>query len=124
MSRYAEMLRRNLAARGHLVEVIRPGAVFGRRARKPLLRKWLAYIDKYLLFPMKLRNAVQGFDLVHICDQSNSMYLPHVGSVPSSITCHDLLAIGSAQGKFPEQQVSASGKILQRWILRNLQDAR
>ena len=123
MSRYAEMLRRNLIARGHLVDVINPRAVFGRGSSKPLVRKWLAYIDKYLLFPMKLRSAVQGFDLVHICDHSNSMYLVHVGAVPASITCHDLLAIGSAQGRFPQQRVSTTGRIQQRWILRHLQNA-
>ena len=120
MSRYTDMLAREMRLRGHLVEVIRPTAVFGSLTNQPLLRKWLGYIDKYLLFPLKLRSSAQGFDLVHICDHSNSMYLAHVGSIPSSITCHDLLAIRAAQGRYPRHRISWSGRIQQRWILRHL----
>jgi glycosyltransferase involved in cell wall biosynthesis len=54
------------------------------------------------------------------------MYLAHVGDRPSSITCHDLLAIRSAQGEFSGQRsrVSHSGKIQQRWIFKHLARAR
>jgi glycosyltransferase involved in cell wall biosynthesis len=122
--RYSEMLRRNLTARGHLVELIRPGAVLGRRTRWPLLRRCFGYVDKYVLFPLKLRSAAQGFDLVHVCDQQNSMYLAHTGGVPSSITCHDLLAISAAQAKFPQQRVSGVFRARQRAVRRHLQDAK
>jgi glycosyltransferase involved in cell wall biosynthesis len=124
MSRYAEMLARHMRLRGHLVEVIRPPCVAGGLTKRPLLRKWLGYIDKYLLFPLKLRSYVQGFDLVHVCDHSNSMYLAHIRGIPSSITCHDLLAIGSAQGRYPQQRISWPGRVQQRWILRHLMDAK
>ena len=124
MSRYTEMLSRNLQARGHLVEVIRPGAGLGLRAKRPVLRRVLAYVDKYVLFPLKLRGAAQGFDLVHVCDQQSSEYLRHTGGVPASITCHDLLAISAAEAKFPQQRVSAVFRARQRKVLRNLQDAK
>lgn len=123
MARYADMLARQMQLRGHVVEVIRPGIVLGGITQQPFLQKWLGYIDKYLIFPIKLRSRVKGFDLVHICDHSNSMYLAHIGSIPSSITCHDLLAIGAAQGRYPEQRISWSGKLQQRWILRHLSNA-
>jgi glycosyltransferase involved in cell wall biosynthesis len=51
------------------------------------------------------------------------MYLPHAGSCPVSITCHDLLAIGSAQGRYPSQKISFTGRRQQRWILRHLSKA-
>jgi glycosyltransferase involved in cell wall biosynthesis len=120
MSRYAEMLSRDLNERGHMVEVLRPGVVFGGIVGQPTLRKWLGYIDKYILFPVKLRARVRGFDLVHVCDHSNAMYLAHTGGLPSSVTCHDLLAIGSALGRYPQQAVGWAGKVQQRWIRGHL----
>ena len=77
MSRYAEMLRREMMHRGHAAELVLPGAFFGLLHREGPMGKWLGYIDKYLLFPWVLRRLAKGFDLVHICDHSNSMYLPH-----------------------------------------------
>jgi glycosyltransferase involved in cell wall biosynthesis len=123
MLRYAEMLRRQMAERGHVVEVIQPKAVVGDWVGQPLLRKWLGYFDKYVLFPWRLRLRARDFDLVHVCDHSNSMYLAHTGGRPASITCHDLLAIGSALGRYPQQKVGLAGRAQQRWILRHLAEA-
>jgi glycosyltransferase involved in cell wall biosynthesis len=120
MLRYADMLCRHLTLRGHEVEVIRPRVIVGNLAVQPLLRKWLGYVDKYVFFPSQLRSRARDFDLVHVCDHSNSMYLPAAGARPASITCHDLLAIGSAQGRYPQQEISLSGKVQQRWILKHL----
>jgi glycosyltransferase involved in cell wall biosynthesis len=123
MLRYAEMLHQEIALRGHQVEIIQPKPIFGNLVAQPILRKWLGYIDKYLMFPATLRAAARNFDLVHICDHSNSMYLPHTSGRPASITCHDLLAIASAQGRYPEQRISSTGKVQQRWILKHLSAA-
>jgi glycosyltransferase involved in cell wall biosynthesis len=124
MLRYQEMLRRSLALRGHQVETVQPSAFFGKLVNQPTLRKWLGYIDKYIRFPIELRSRAQGFDVVHVCDHSNSMYLAHAGGLPASITCHDLLAIRAAQGVYREQKISISGRIQQRWILKHLAGAR
>jgi glycosyltransferase involved in cell wall biosynthesis len=124
MLRYVEMLCEQMRLRGHEVEVIRPQPVVGDWVRQPFLRKWLGYVDKYLIFPAVLRGRARGFDVVHVCDHSSSMYLAHTGGRLASITCHDLLAIESACGKYSEQKISFSGKILQRWILRHLAGAR
>lgn len=123
MSRYAEFLRGQMSLRGHHVEVVRPQPVFGDIVRHPAARKWLGYIDKYLLFPLKLRARSRSFDLVHICDHSNSVYLPYTAGRPASITCHDLLAIASARGCYPQQKVSSTGKLQQRWIRKHLAHA-
>lgn len=120
MLRYADMLCRQMSERGHDVEVVRPPAIFGKLSTRSSLRKWLGYMDKYLLFPLQLRLRAREVDLVHVCDHSNSMYLACAGGRPSSITCHDLLAIESARGRYSEQQISYSGKLQQRWILKHL----
>jgi glycosyltransferase involved in cell wall biosynthesis len=123
MLRYADMLCRQIALRGHYVEVIQPQPVVGHSSRLRVVRKWLGYVDKYLLFPAKLRKHSLTFDVVHICDHSNAMYLPHTVGRPASITCHDLLAIASAQGRYPQQKISFTGKIQQAWILKHLSAA-
>jgi glycosyltransferase involved in cell wall biosynthesis len=120
MLRYANMLCSQMAARGHQVEIVRPRPVLAWLSANMWLRKWLGYLDKYLLFPFTLRARAPGFDLVHICDHSNSMYLRHVASCPASIACHDLLAISSARGDYPGRRVSITGRLQQHWILRNL----
>lgn len=124
MLRYAESLRRQMVLRGHQVEMIQPRTTVGDLVAQPTLRKWLGYIDKYIFFPYRLRRCVKDFDLVHVCDHSNSMYLAHTGICPASITCHDLLAIKSAMGHYAGQKISYSGKIQQRWILKHLAEAR
>ena len=124
MSRYAEFLRDQMTLRGHHVEILRPPVVLGGASQHAAIRKWLGYVDKYLLFPPRLRERARDFDLVHICDHSNSMYLPHTSGCPSSITCHDLLAIAAAGGCYPQQKISATGKLQQRWIRKHLARAR
>ncbi|MBV8115965.1 MAG: glycosyltransferase family 4 protein [Silvibacterium sp.] len=125
MLRYAEWLRRSLEERGHEMEIISPAVVVGALVsiRNPL-SKWLGYVDKFVLFPRRLRSKSAGFDLVHICDHSNSPYLKWASSTPRIITVHDLLAIRSALGDFPENPTRRTGRWLQQWILRGLTQAR
>lgn len=80
MLRYAEFLRRGLEQRGHEMEVVHPPAILSRlvSTRNPLW-KWLGYIDKFVLFPTRLRMKVRSADLVHVCDHSNSSYLRWTG---------------------------------------------
>lgn len=122
MRRYAEWLERALRERGHAVTVVRPQPFFSRLARGAA-SKYLGYLDKFVLFPPRLRRANRANDLVHILDHSYSMYLRHVRWSPSLITCHDVLAIRSARGDFPAHVTCWSGKLLQKWILSGLRSA-
>jgi len=55
MLRAADLLERELLSSGIEVVVCRPQRFFGRIARAgSRLTKWLAYLDKYLLFPFCL----------------------------------------------------------------------
>lgn len=124
MQRYAGWLQRALQARGFEVSVIRPKPFFAKFGVIPALRKYLGYVDKFLLFPRHLQAAIRDSDLVHILDHSNSMYLRTVWEKPNLITCHDVLAIRAARGAFAETQTGWSGKLLQKWILSGLRGAR
>ncbi len=124
MARYAEWLERTLKSRGHFVTVILPQPFFSRLGWNPALRKYLGYLDKFVLFPPRLRRPARAHDLVHILDHSNSMYLPLVRQRPNLITCHDVLAIRAARGEFPQSPTGWTGRLLQRWILSGLRGAR
>jgi glycosyltransferase involved in cell wall biosynthesis len=125
MFRYAELLRQGLEQRGYQTEVVRPPALVGRMvSRKSPLFKWLGYIDKFVLFPPQLRRKAAKVDLVHICDHSNSCYLRWTGTTPRLITAHDVLAIRSVLGHFPQNPTGRTGQWLQRWILKGLTQAR
>ena len=123
MDRYAEMLRRELSARGHTVQIERPAAWFGRLLTRGTAGKYLGYLDKYLLYPWRLRGLARGWDRVHICDQANAVYLPYLPP-GSSITCHDVIAIEAAAGSLPHaevgRRVSGTGRVQQAWIRKHL----
>ena len=122
---YADTLAKGLSQKGHAVRNISPGAFFGKcLPTSSGLGKWLGHIDKYIVFNIALRRELKGVDVVHVCDHSNSMYLPILRDVPSVITCHDVLAIAAAKGKFKEHGFGWSGKLLQSWISNNLAKAK
>jgi glycosyltransferase involved in cell wall biosynthesis len=93
--------------------------------------KWLAYVDKYIVFPIKLKFRLLGKKYnsndvrFHICDHSNSIYIQYLPNARTLITCHDVLAI---RGAFGYQDAycpaTATGKLLQKWILSNLSKAK
>jgi glycosyltransferase involved in cell wall biosynthesis len=95
------------------------------------LKKWLAYVDKFLVFPMqllvlRLKNIFFSVDATfHICDHSNAFYLHFLPKSKVIITCHDVLAIRAGLG-YDDTYCSAtkSGKVLQKIILNALSRAR
>lgn len=124
MQRFAEMLRAGLTAEGHDVRLVRPPVWLGRLRRSENgLGKWIGYIDRFSLYPPLLRRQIRWADLVHICDQANAVYVPHLGGKPHLVTCHDMLAIRAALGEITESPVGWTGRVYQRWILRGLQRA-
>ncbi len=123
--RYGDMLFSALSDFGVPVSIVQPNAVILSRLPKipSSFSKWLGYIDKFVLFPATLRaTAHSGSERViyHIVDHGNAPYLEWVRKMPHVVTCHDALAIRSALSEIPENHTSWSGRIFQRWILRNL----
>jgi glycosyltransferase involved in cell wall biosynthesis len=125
MLRFASLLEHEFSKRGHSVRLIQPQPLFGKLGRdSSWVQKWFGYVDKFLIFPLQLRRSKKGFDVVHICDHSNSMYVRQVADLPHVVTCHDMLAIRSALGEIPQNPTSSTGKILQHLILRGLTRSR
>jgi glycosyltransferase involved in cell wall biosynthesis len=121
---FARLLESGLRQAGHQVRVTQPPFVFGKIAEwVPRMEKWLAYVDKLILFPALLRGSIQEADIVHICDHSNAVYIPRARRKPYVVTCHDLLAVRGSLGEATDCPASVSGKWLQQWILRGLNRA-
>jgi glycosyltransferase involved in cell wall biosynthesis len=123
MHRFAMMMLDGLTAAGVPAELIQPQPFFGRfRYAGRFIAKWLAYIDKFVVFRLQLwRKLKTPPALVHICDHSNAMYAPHIRGVPVVATCHDLLAVRGALGEQTDCPASLTGKRLQRWITSGLE---
>jgi glycosyltransferase involved in cell wall biosynthesis len=126
MLRFNTMMLEGLTAAGIAAQLVRPTPFFGNfRAAGGFIAKWLAYLDKYLVFPRQLKTQLRRArpSLVHILDHSNAVYASDVKPWPLLITCHDLLAVRGGLGEDTDCPASTTGKFLQRWILRGLQKA-
>ncbi len=122
MQRFSTMMLEGLTAAGISAELITPQPLLGTfRLAGSFIAKWLAYVDKFLLFPAQLKRRIaRGVSLVHICDHSNAVYVSECRGVPVVVTCHDLLAVRGAFGEETDCPASVTGNFLQRWILRSL----
>jgi glycosyltransferase involved in cell wall biosynthesis len=132
MLRFRDLIQTRLESSGFSTESIFPQGYFGRILQKGVLAKWLAYIDKYILFPpvfaMRLSRIKRKFPdrkiVVHICDHANAVYASLARNwFPVLVTCHDLLAIRGARGEDTHCPASGTGKLLQAAILRGIGNA-
>jgi glycosyltransferase involved in cell wall biosynthesis len=125
MQRFNAMMLRGLTTAGVHAELIRPEPVLGNlKSLGQFVAKWLGYIDKYILFPRRLKKKLSMQPrLVHICDHSNAVYVGRCKRAPVLVTCHDLLAVRGALGEQTDSPASFTGRILQRWILSGLRNA-
>jgi glycosyltransferase involved in cell wall biosynthesis len=128
MERFAQMLSTEFSANGVTPAIWRPPALLGSffSATNRGAGKWMAYIDKWIIFPVILHCRVKfRFHKkkcsYHICDHSNAPYLKCLPAGKSVITCHDVLAIMGALGyRDTFCEASRMGKLLQKWILKHL----
>ena len=120
MDAFRRVLERELTAAGHEVRSVYPERRVQRVAKSSRWWKWLGYIDMYVLFLPRLLWAQRGFDIVHICDHSNSMYVPFVWRRPAIVTCHDVIAIAAARGEVDGWVVGRTGRAYQRLIAAGL----
>jgi glycosyltransferase involved in cell wall biosynthesis len=126
MQRFSAMMLRGLTARGIETKLIAPQVIFGNVGfLGAFAKKWLGYVDKFVLFPFQLRKGIQKWSnvIVHICDHSNAVYVNRCRPVPVMVTCHDLLAVRGGLGEDTDCPATFTGRLLQRWILRGLDRA-
>lgn len=125
---FAELMEEGYRKSAINVTLIRPDVFFSKLSSgKSSLYKWLGYIDKFILFSIKLLVLRVKFFLLnqtvyyHICDHSNAFYLYFLPKKKTIITCHDVLAIQSGLGFTGTYcTTTKSGVVLQKIILNAL----
>jgi glycosyltransferase involved in cell wall biosynthesis len=121
MPRYARMLADGMKARGHTVSIWSPKALFFKIPVGQAARKWLGYIDQFLIFPFSVRRRARSCPsntLFVFTDHALGPYVPIVAGRPHVIHCHDFMALQSAEGKIAENPTSWTGRQYQRMIKR------
>ncbi|RYZ48066.1 MAG: glycosyltransferase, partial [Sphingobacteriales bacterium] len=127
MPRYARMLSEAFIKKGYEVEMWAPKERFHRFARSQFIKKWLGYIDKFIIFPLEVKIKLRPLPsdtLFSFTDQALGPWLPLVASRRHVIHCHDFLAQRCAAGEIPENSVSFTGKWYQAWIRRGYRRGR
>ena len=121
MQRFADLLV-TIYSQSNRVVLVTPPAVVARVPGLPaVVSKYLAYIDKLLIFPVWLTIRARAFDLVHIADHSNAFYSFCSPRRRCLVTCHDLLAMRGALGDVSSAcDTSPIGIWLQRLIMSGL----
>src|ERR1035437_5649811 len=130
MDRFVNLLWQGLKERGVEVEVLKPKRFLARLCHRGTgMGKWLAYFDKFVVFPRILKRRLKQLQdssvsfIVHFCDQTCGVYASSVFEFPHVVTCYDLISIRSALDEFPGYPTRATGKIYQKLMLNGLRQA-
>lgn len=118
MPRYAKMLAEGMQQKGHEVATWEPKPFFYKLPFKAI-KKWLSYIDQYIVFPLQVKIKLQNIakDTIFVfADQALGPWVSLVCNKPHVVHCHDFLALYSALGKVPENPTGKTGKIYQDFI--------
>ena len=121
MPLFAKQIADGLRKHGDSVEIWQPKALIRRLPCPNIFKKWLGYIDQYLVFPLTacLRAYFLPADTLFIfSDQALGPWVPIFAKRPHVIHCHDLLALRSSLGEFSQNHLSLTGRLYQAWIRR------
>ena len=105
MPRFTKMLADGMQARGHSVKIWTPAPYFFKLPVKASLKKWMGYIDQFIIFPLLVRRRIKrnpAGTLYVFTDHALGMWVPGVKHLPHVIICHDFLAQHSAKGHIPQ----------------------
>ena len=119
MPLYVNTLKK-LLIKSHKVQILEPKILLNKfNFKKEFIRKWIGYIDMYILFGIYLYFKIKKNDLVHICDQANSLLFPFIRTKKLIITCHDLISIELLKNNYLKKfnKISFMGKVFQKIIL-------
>ncbi|GIZ10045.1 MULTISPECIES: glycosyltransferase [Flavobacterium] len=119
MPRYASMLQKGMEDKGHQVVIWSPKARFYKIPLVSSLKKWMGYIDQYVLFPIEVKFKLKKCSkdtLFVFADQALGPWVPLVKNRKHIVHCHDFLALKSALGMIPENPTSFTGKQYQNYI--------
>jgi glycosyltransferase involved in cell wall biosynthesis len=127
MPRFARMLADGMSERGHKVTTWAPQARLVRLPLPGALRKWMGYIDQYLIFPAEVRKQLKQYPadtLFVFTDQALGPWVPLVAGRPHVIHCHDFLAQRSALGEIAQNPTSWTGRQYQAFIRQGYRKGR
>jgi len=128
MLRYENILSKGMRNRGHHVEIWGPKLYFSNGVDFPTgFRKWLRYIDRYLIFPLffKIKSKKLPKDTLFVLiDQALGIWTPLIQHKKHLVHCHDFIALKSAMGQIKQNPISWTGKIYQRLILKGFSKAK
>lgn len=119
MGRFASMLSSGMEERGHIVEVWLPKARFFNLPLPAFLKKWMGYIDQYIVFKFEVLKRLKKCpeDTVFVfTDQALGPWVPWIGNRRHVIHCHDFLAQRSALGQIKENPTKWFGQQYQAYI--------
>jgi glycosyltransferase involved in cell wall biosynthesis len=128
MPRYASMIKEGMIKRGHTVQQLwTPKPYFYNLPCRGNLKKWLGYVDQYVLFPLEVKFKLRECStdtLFVFADQALGPWVPLVRDRLHIVHCHDFLALKSALGTIPENPTSGTGKIYQNFIRKGFSKGR
>ena len=119
MPRFTTMLAEGMTERGHRVKIWSPGSTFFNMPVKGAMKKWLGYVDQYLVFPSAVRRMMKECPedtLFVFTDQAQGPWVRLVEKRKHVMHCHDFLAQFSALDLIPEFKTSWTGKKYQKFI--------
>jgi glycosyltransferase involved in cell wall biosynthesis len=119
MPRFASMLANGMQQRGHQIEVWTPEAYFYKLSAPKSFKKWLGYLDQFMVFPGHVRKRIKSYPgqtLFVFTDHALGPWVPLVANRPHVIHCHDFLAQQSAFGKIKENPTGFTGRLYQKFI--------
>ena len=122
MHLYTEIIHKKLNKKNFKLRILYPAKFFNYfDFKNKTIKKWFAYLDKYLIFGLKIWFIINKNDVVHITDHANSLLVPFLKTNKIIITCHDLINVKKIKLK---KKLSFSGRIYQILIINNLKKAR
>ncbi|WP_227009135.1 glycosyltransferase family 4 protein [Christiangramia fulva] len=126
MPRFAAMIAKGMEERGHEVKLLTVESFFFRNSAPQEIKKWLGYLDQYLVFPItfqKLKRKYPQDTLFVFADQALGPWVPLVRKHPHVVHCHDFIAQKSALGEISWNKTSFSGKFYQAFIRKGYRKA-
>jgi glycosyltransferase involved in cell wall biosynthesis len=119
MFEYLKLFSKGLTEKNVCHDIIVPNRIVLPASRPAIgIWKWIAYIDKFVIFPSRLLVIQRRYFRIHICDHSNAMYAYFLPKQKITVTCHDVIAIQAARGMVPGWVVGFSGRVFQ-WLIFN-----
>ena len=127
MPKYADMLLAGMKSRGHQADAATAKPFFIKMAFSVSSRKWLGYLDQFLVFPYQMKKQLRKLPddtLFVFSDHALGPWVPLVKNRPHVVHCHDFLAQRSAMGEIRQNPVSFTGKIYQTYIRNGYRSAK